>query len=346
MYIAQYSKHVLKFKRPSGTSRGILYERPIWLLKISTQSNPSIFGVGECAPIEGLSIDPIQEMDNKLSELVASINEPSDIDLTDFPSIQFGLEMAIKDLDNGGQKKLFSNKFTNDEKPIVINGLIWMEEISNMRKQIKEKLKLGFNCIKLKIGALNFEDEYQLLKSLRKEFSENDLEIRVDANGSFEIKDVSSKLKRLYELGIHSIEQPIKTGQYDELKKICGDSPLAIALDEELILPRTKSEKHALLAYIKPKYLVFKPTLLGGFEATKEWIKIANSMQIDWWITSALESNIGLNAIAQFCGEFECNLPQGLGTGNLFVSNFKCPLKLNGELLTYSRNEKWGELIL
>ena len=188
MYIAQYSKHVLQFKTPSGTSRGILYERPIWLLKVNFLSKPNIFGIGECSPIEGLSIDPIQEMDPKLAELVGSINEPSDIDLTDFPSIQFGFEMALKDLENGGQKKLFSNKFTNDEKPIVINGLIWMGEISNMRKQVEEKLKLGFNCIKLKIGALNFEEEYQLLKLLRKEFTKKDLEIRVDANGSFEIK--------------------------------------------------------------------------------------------------------------------------------------------------------------
>ncbi len=341
MYEAKYFKYVLKFKKPSGTSRGIINEKPTWFLKILKKDNPDIFGIGECGPIKGLSIDPLNCMDNKLKEVVENINQYKKIDISNFPSIKFGLETALKDFSNEGRRKIFDNNFIKGLKKIHINGLIWMGDSIFMKNQIKEKLDLGFSCIKLKIGALNFKDEFSILKEIRDSFSKESLEIRVDANGAFDTINAIFKLEQLSKLNIHSIEQPIAINQFEEMKQLCSKSPIPIALDEELIKTRTISEKKNLLSFIKPQYLILKPSLLGGFKQTQQWIEIAKNHNIEWWITSALESNIGLNAIAQYCSEFDLKLPQGLGTGNLYNNNIISPLTLDGELLRYDVRKDW-----
>jgi o-succinylbenzoate synthase len=342
MYICEYSKYDLKFINPSGTSRGVLTSKPTWFIKISKKDNPQNFGLGECSPIEGLSIDPLNLIEQKLDEVVENINEIDKINFEKFPCIKFGLEMAEKDLLNNGNRIIYNNNFTQGNKSIRINGLIWMGSTNFMINQIKEKLEKGFSCLKLKIGALNFNDELAILKKIRTQFKDNELEIRVDANGSFELNDVYKNLEKLSQLDIHSIEQPIAINQPDQLQKLCIKSPIAIALDEELIKPRSHNEKEELIKFINPHYIVLKPSLLGGFTKTKQWISIAEKLNIEWWITSALESNIGLNAIAQFCGEYDLKLPQGLGTGNLYKNNIDSPLKLIGEHLSYDKNEEWN----
>tara|TARA_Y100000385_G_scaffold182253_1_gene188238 strand:- start:2768 stop:3817 length:1050 start_codon:yes stop_codon:yes gene_type:complete len=341
MYKAQYFKYTLKFIKPSGTSRGVLRHKPTWFIKVFKKDSPIVFGIGECGPIEGLSVDPTLEMDKKLNEVVENINKLQEIDISDFPSIKFGLETAFKDLNNKGERTIFKNDFNKGLKHIHINGLIWMGESLFMKNQIKEKLDHGFSCLKLKIGALNFKDEFSILKNIRNEFSKDNLELRVDANGAFNPSDAIFKLDQLSKLDIHSIEQPIATNQYEEMKQLCAKSPVPIALDEELIKVRTKNEKENLISFIKPQYLILKPSLLGGFQETKGWIEIAKNQNINWWITSALESNIGLNAIAQYCSEFKLKLPQGLGTGNLYKNNITSPLTLDGELLYYDIKKDW-----
>lgn len=341
MYVAETFFYNLNFINPSGTSRGILHDKPSWFIKIYSKDNPSLYGLGECGPIKGLSIDSIDKIDDKLIELKENINNIKKVNLKQFPSIVFGLESALTDLNNGGKRILFNNGFSKEKKEIKINGLIWMGEPSFMIQQIKEKIDLGFSCLKLKIGALNFNQELEILKQIRTKFSAKNLELRLDANGSFDPKDALVKLKELSKYKIHSIEQPIEINQLKKLKVLCELSPIAIALDEELIKIRDDEEKKELIEYVMPDYLILKPSLLGGFKQTKKWIDIAEKNNIKWWITSALESNIGLNAIAQFCAEFKTNLPQGLGTGNLFNNNFPSPLSLNGEMLAYNHDKNW-----
>ena len=341
MLKAQFLKYTLNFINPSGTSRGVIKEKPSWFLKIHDTSDPIKFGLGECGPILGLSRDNIENYEVKLHELCEKINEFESINLNYHPSIQFGLEMALLDLKNNGKRILFKNDFTNNAKEIKINGLIWMGKMQFMYNQIKDKLNKGFECIKIKIGAINFEDELSLIKKIRTEFGKNDIEIRVDANGAFTPKKAPTVLNKLAHLDIHSIEQPISAGQPIEMKKLCEKTPIPIALDEELINLFNEEEKNELLQYISPQYIILKPSLLGGFKETNEWIKVAAENNISWWITSALESNIGLNAIAQFCGNFNNPLPQGLGTGGLYSNNFISPLTLNGQHLSHKNDINW-----
>ena len=330
--------HNLNFIKPGGTSRGILKTKPTWFIKVFDQINKTRFGLGECGPIQGLSLESIDQMIDKLNEVKKNINELSNIDLSLFPSINFGLETAFLDLKNGGEKVIFKNSFY-DSYPIKINGLIWMGNKDFMINQINSKISDGYSCLKLKIGSIDFNEELSIIKSIRERFSSKILEIRVDANGAFKSKNAINKLELLSKLKIHSIEQPIATNQWKELKEICEKTPLPIALDEELISINDKKEE--FINYIKPQYLVLKPTLLGGFEKTKKWINIAENNNIGWWITSALESNIGLNAIAQFCGNYELKLPQGLGTGQLFSNNIESPLEIEGQELYFRKNKKW-----
>ena len=330
--------HNLNFIKPGGTSRGILKTKPTWFIKVFDQINKTKFGLGECGPIQGLSIESIDQMINKLNEVKKNINELSNIDLSLFPSINFGLETAFLDLKNDGKKVIFKNSFY-DGNPIKINGLIWMGVKDFMINQINSKISDGYSCLKLKIGSIDFNEELSIIKSIRERFSSKILEIRVDANGAFKSKNAINKLELLSKLKIHSIEQPIATNQWKELKEICEKTPLPIALDEELISINDKKEE--FINYIKPQYLVLKPTLLGGFEKTKKWINIAENNNIGWWITSSLESNIGLNAIAQFCGNYELKLPQGLGTGQLFSNNIESPLEIEGQELYFRKNKKW-----
>ena len=294
--------------------------------------------MGECGPIEGLSIEPIDKMMSQLKKVQNSINNLSSLDLNLFPSIQFGIENALKDLKNGGKRIVFKNSFL-EGKPIKINGLIWMGNKDFMISQIKSKIEKGFSCLKLKIGSIDFMEEISILKNIRKKFSSKVLEIRVDANGAFSSKDIFKKLDTLEELKIHSIEQPIATNQWSYLKEICEKSPIPIALDEELI--QLKKKKNEFIEYISPHYLVLKPTLIGGFKETKKWINIAEKNNIKWWVTSALESNVGLSAIAQFCGNYQLSLPQGLGTGQLFSNNISSPLEIKGENIFYKNDKTW-----
>ena len=338
---ASIRKYQFRFRFDAGTSRGVLRTRESWFLLLEHEN--SITGIGECAPLKGLSIDDRSDFEDKLNKTCLMLNKgdyPSDLHL--FPSLMFGLEMAQMDLKNGGERVLFTSPFTEGNASIRINGLVWMGGSDFMKQQIKEKLTKGFRCIKLKIGALNFDEELGLIKEVRKEFGPEDIEIRVDANGAFTPEEAPDKLKRLAELKLHSIEQPIRAGKWDEMASLCSQSPLPIALDEELIGVHSQEERNRLLSILKPKYIILKPGLLGGFAACKEWINIAEANKAGWWVTSALESNIGLNAIAQWTFTLGNELYQGLGTGQLFSNNFDCPLFIESGLLRYDPHGSWN----
>jgi o-succinylbenzoate synthase len=339
---ANYKKYILNFKNPSGTSRGILRTKETWFIILTENGK---IGVGETGLFRGLSIDDISDYEDKLIWVCNNIDlglENLLKALYEFPSIQFGLEQAFLSLNSEDKFELFPSQFTRGEKSIPINGLVWMGEKDFMKNQIKEKLSIGFSCIKMKIGAIDFDTEIELLKSIRKEFSPNEIELRVDANGAFNPKDALEKLKILSELEIHSIEQPIKQGQVNDMSELCAKTPLPIALDEELIGVFSYEEKKKLLKTIKPQYIILKPSLIGGFAGSKEWINLADQTNCGWWITSALESNIGLNAIAQFTDTLQSDLPQGLGTGGLFTNNFDSPLEVKNGTLQYNPKQNWN----
>jgi len=342
---ASWKKYDLHFKRPSGTSRGILKTKTSYFIFLEVNG---LAGVGECGLLKGLSIDDVPEYEKKLNDVCQRISIFSDDDtlLNKFPSIQFGVEMALYDINNGAKKKFFDNPFYESAKGIDINGLVWMGSKEFMLEQIKQKIEHDFSCIKLKIGAIDFNTEIELLKNIRTEYSENDIELRVDANGAFSAKEAYEKLSILSELKIHSIEQPIKQGQYEEMARLCETTPLPIALDEELIGISSIEQKKNLLEILKPQYIILKPSLVGGFKKSEEWIDIAKKNNIGWWITSALESNIGLNAIAQFTSYLNTTMPQGLGTGQLYTNNFPSPLEIENAKLFYRKNEAWDLSLL
>ena len=338
---AYYFKHILNFNQPSGTSRGILTFKETWFLKIEDENN---FGIGECSMLRGLSIDDRFDFEEKLNWVCENINLGFNhlLDkLLDFPSIKFGLETAFLDFRSDTPFILYPSNFTQGEVSIPINGLIWMGNKSFMKEQIKTKIKLGFSCIKIKVGAIDFQTELNLIKYLRNEYSVNDIEIRVDANGGFSPKDSLEKLKQLSKLDIHSIEQPIAPGQYEQMAQLCEESPIPIALDEELIGINDVTKRLNLLQIINPKYIILKPSLIGGFVSTQSWINLAKKESVGWWITSALESNIGLNAIAQWTYVLGISRPQGLGTGKLFSNNIDSPLEINNGRLFYLPSKKW-----
>ena len=341
MIKASFKKYILRFKNPSGTSRGVLRTKETWFIILEKEGKT---GIGETGLFRGLSIDDVANYEEKLNWACVNIQlglEHLLAELIEFPSIQFGLEQAFLSLKNRNRFELFPSKFTKGEEVIDINGLIWMGEKQFMKNQIKEKLKAGFRCIKMKIGAIDFDTEIALLSAIRKEFSSKEIELRVDANGAFNPKNALEKLQRLAELDLHSIEQPIKQGQFQEMAKLCRETPLPIALDEELIGVFSSEEKKKIIAEINPQYIILKPSLVGGFAGSIEWIKFAEEQNIGWWITSALESNIGLNAIAQFTYQLQNKLPQGLGTGSLFTNNFNSPLQVNNGTLQYNPTLNW-----
>ncbi len=344
MLKARYFKHTLNFKRPSGTSRGVLNTKESWFILVWNIDAPEVVGIGECGLLKGLSLDDVDNYEEKLKEVCNRVNEHETMltgELNSFPSIQFGLEMALLDLNTKGSKQFIRSPFITSNTPISINGLIWMGEKEFMLEQIKSKLETGFRCVKLKIGAIDFEQELDLLKFIRNQFTEDDLELRVDANGAFTPENAIEKLKRLSELDLHSIEQPIKQGQIEEMAKLCDNPPFPIALDEELIAVTEKEAKHELLNQILPQYIILKPSLIGGIKGTNEWIEAAGELSIPWWITSALESNIGLNAIAQYTSSLGNPLPQGLGTGQLYTNNIDSPLEVIGDQLYYNPELDW-----
>lgn len=333
-----------EFQQPAVTSRGILLKKPVYFLLLYDISNPANVGVGECSLFPGLSIDDVDGFEKKLSHVVKQINNGSlnfKTPLHEWPSINFALETALKDFKNSASKILYKSDFTKGKEAISINGLIWMGNKNEMYSQIKTKLREGFKCLKLKIGGLNFNDEYEILSYLRNKFSKEDLEIRLDANGAFSPKEALDKINQLAELEIHSIEQPIMPAQLEEMAVVCEKSSIPVALDEELIGKYPKDNKLQLLKIINPHYLVLKPGLLGGIKACEEWIKLAEEKNIGWWITSSLETNIGLNAIAQWTYTLNNKMPHGLSTGRMFKNNIESPIALTGEKLYYFPQKKW-----
>ncbi|MCL6460645.1 MAG: o-succinylbenzoate synthase [Flavobacterium micromati] len=338
---ATYHKYILNFKRPSGTSRGVMNTKETWFIILEQDGKK---GIGECGILRGLSIDDRPDYEEKLQWTCANIHLGKDLlweALLEFPSIQFGIEMAFQSVASETPFLLFPSEFTDGKKSMEINGLVWMGNEAFMKEQIEEKLAEGFRCIKLKIGAIDFDKELQLLRFIRQHFTPEQVEIRVDANGAFNLDLALDKLTQLTEFKLHSIEQPVAKNNTDTMAELCKVSPLPIALDEELIGVFNEEDKEKLLIKIKPKYIILKPSFVGGFRGTQQWISLAEKHKIGWWITSALESNIGLNAIAQWTFLQRNLMPQGLGTGGLYTNNFDCPLVvLDGELW-YEKKLKW-----
>jgi o-succinylbenzoate synthase len=338
---ATYYKYILNFKQPSGTSRGVLKTKETWFIIIASEEKN---GMGECGLFKGLSIDDRPDYEEKLQWVCENIHQGLNyllLELIEFPSIQFGLEMAFKSFESQNLFELFPSKFTQNQASIPINGLVWMGAEAFMKQQIKDKIEAGFSCIKIKIGAIDFQTEINLLKSIRNEFTSKDIELRVDANGAFMPSEALERLKILSEYDLHSIEQPIKQGQIEAMAVLCEQTPLAIALDEELIGVFSVTNKQKLLQIINPQYIILKPSLVGGFQGCDDWINLAENQNIGWWITSALESNVGLNAIAQYTFSKQTDVPQGLGTGGLFSNNFESPLLVNNGTLRYDKQVNW-----
>ena len=338
---ASYCNYLLQFKNPSGTSRGVLTEKETWFIILKKDGKQ---GIGECGLLRGLSCDDRPDYEDKLKWACQNIHLGLDKlwhELLEFPSIQFGLEIAFQSLESTNPFLLFPSEFTNGQDKIVINGLVWMGSEEFMKSQIEQKLQEGFHCIKLKIGALDFDVELNLLQFIRNHFSTKKIEIRVDANGAFTKNEALEKLNKLAVYNIHSIEQPIAKNQLDAMQALCRSSPLPIALDEELIGVFSLEDKEKLLQKINPQFIILKPSFIGGFKGTLQWIELAEKYKINWWITSALESNIGLNAIAQWAYLKKNPLPQGLGTGGLYINNFACPLEVKGGFLNYNTAIDW-----
>lgn len=337
MYTIKTVPRRLHFKQPAGTSRGSYTTRDVWYLHLTSDKYPDRVGIGECAPLPKLSCDDMQGYESVLAHICNEVTEQGGFSvesLRDYPSILFGLETAFRHLERGCFE-LWDTPFSRGEVGIPINGLIWMGDYKKMLEQIEAKMAVGFRCIKLKIGAINFEEELALLRFIRFHFSAKEVELRVDANGAFAPADAMEKLKRLAELDLHSIEQPIRAGQWEDMARLTAETPLPIALDEELIGINIPERKQCLLDSVHPQYIILKPSLHGGMAGGNEWIREAEKRNIGWWITSALESNIGLNAIAHWCATFNNPLPQGLGTGALFTDNVDMPLEVRKDSLWY-----------
>ncbi|WP_333600605.1 o-succinylbenzoate synthase [Flavobacterium sp.] len=339
---ATYHKYILHFKQPSGTSRGVLTTKETWFIILEENGKR---GIGECGILRGLSADDRPDYEEKLKWTCENIHLGKDQLwdlLLEFSSIQFGVEMAFLSLQSETPFDLFPSDFTKNNKSISINGLVWMGDEAFMKQQIEAKISEGFNCIKLKIGAIDFDKELDLLRFIRANFDENTIEIRVDANGAFDSNEALFKLNQLTGFKLHSIEQPIQKNQTDTMSVLCKSTPIPIALDEELIGVFSLEAKEKLLQKIRPQYIILKPSFIGGFRGTLEWIALAEKLNIGWWITSALESNVGLNAIAQFTFLQNNPMPQGLGTGSLYTNNFDCPLTVSKGQLWYDTTKSWN----
>ena len=339
---ATYHKYILHFKQPSGTSRGVLTDKETWFLVLEENGKK---GIGECGILRGLSADDRPDYEEKLQWVCENIHLGAEKlweELMEFPSIQFGVEMAFLSLQSENPFVLLPSKFTSGEASMVINGLVWMGDEAFMKRQIEEKIEQGFRCIKMKIGAIDFEKEKALLRFIRQNFDAETIEIRVDANGAFSENDALDKINQITGFQIHSIEQPIQKNKTDTMSVLCKNTQLPIALDEELIGVFSLADKEALLRKIRPQYIILKPSFIGGFRGTAEWIALAEKYKIGWWITSALESNIGLNAIAQFTFLQNNPMPQGLGTGALYTNNFESPLQVAQGQLWYRNGVEWA----
>jgi o-succinylbenzoate synthase len=346
MLQASVFSRAFRFGFKARTSRGLMKDKTSWFIKLFDSAAPEQFGIGECGPLPGLSIDHTPDFEGVLFSVIQAINEGKvTLDSIDsivpsgYPSLTFGLETARLDFANGGRRVIFRNDFLTG-KTIPINGLIWMGDMDFMMNQINQKIAQGFRCIKLKVGGLDFDRECDVLDYLRKRYFRENIEIRLDANGAFKLDDALYKLSELAKFNVHSIEQPIKPG-FPEMEELCRKSPIPVAFDEELIGKQSPEKKEALLRLLKPKYIVLKPTLHGGFKGTGEWIEIASALDIGWWITSALESSIGLNAICQFTANYQISIPQGLGTGMIYENNFESPLVVEKGLIRFDEHRAW-----
>lgn len=335
----QFCPYVLNFKEPGGTSRGVMTEKITCLLRLFDEKIPEKFAIGEAGIFPGLSPEADDRFFYKLMELQANIRIGKSTDLTQFPSLQSGLEQVIRDFTGGCNGVYFESPFVHGEESIEINGLVWMGDYDQMIERIEKKLNAGYRCIKIKVGAIDWRKEVEMIRYIRDRYDMHQVEIRVDANGGFDMDNAIPRLKRLADLGVHSIEQPIKAGNPMLMHFLCEVSPLPIALDEELIGKFTTESKRNMLDEIKPAYIVLKPSLIGGFSGAGEWLKLANERNIGWWVTSALESNIGLNALAQWVATLHTEMAQGLGTGGVFTNNFPSPIYLEGDRLKYRSDD-------
>jgi o-succinylbenzoate synthase len=345
MIRASCIKKNLFFNRPAETSRGVLTQKPSWYIILADNEEPDVEGIGECSVIPGLSRETEEDVDRKIHEICRIINDKGEVgsfDLAGFPSLAFGIETALTDLKTGGKRILFPSSFTEGRSFIRINGLIWMGSKDYILHQVEEKLVQGFGCLKFKIGSLHPEEDLQLIKSVRNRFPASELELRADANGAFSFDSALEIMKKLADLEVHSIEQPIKPDRWEEMALLCMKAPVPVALDEDLLGKYDPEEKGILVSRIKPQFLVLKPGLLGGFQQAMEYIELAKRKNIGWWVTSALESNIGLNAIAQWTFTFSSSMAQGLGTGKLYQQNISCPLSLEGDRLFFRPGEEWN----
>ncbi|MGD9992612.1 MAG: enolase C-terminal domain-like protein [Salinivirgaceae bacterium] len=343
MLKASIHPYTFVFNFPGGTSRGVLTEKPSWFIKLWNDTEPEVYGLGEVSIIPDLSPENPLALAKKLDEvaLQPEIYIQKHNLLEGFPALRFGLETAWLDLQNGGNRILFPSDFTLGKQGIRINGLIWMADKTQMMQRIQEKMEQGFTCIKIKVGAIEFKQELELLKFIRQQFDARSLEIRVDANGAFTPENAMDKLEQLSKFQLHSIEQPIKQGQWENMHRLCRNSPIPIALDEELIGIEDKQQRIHLLESILPQYIILKPSLIGGLYDAKEWSQLAKERNIAWWLTSALEGNIGLNALAQWTFINGSAMPQGLGTGQVYANNINAPLEIQGERLWYNPEKSW-----
>jgi o-succinylbenzoate synthase len=346
-----YLKRTLQFRFEAGTSRGVMRTRDVFWIKVCRQGDRDQVGWGEAAPLAGLSPDfgpgfemllagILREANARIWDLEEEsvLQQVKNLVPFSLPSLRFGLETALLDLTNGGRKRILANSFFDQGTPIPINGLIWMGTKEFMLQQINQKLEEGFACLKMKIGAIDFDQELELLRYIREQEVAKNLVLRIDANGAFSPLEALGKLEQLQDFGIHSIEQPIGVGQWEAMRELAQKSPIPIALDEELI---GKSNKEELLDFIKPQFIILKPSLVGGILETREWIRLAEARGIGWWMTSALESAIGLNAISQLTSTYLPSLPQGLGTGKLYANNLESPLVVQSGEIRYEQSGTW-----
>jgi o-succinylbenzoate synthase len=323
---ASYARHDLVYKKPIRTSRGEMTDHTAWYLRLGSAGSART-GWGEASPLPGLSVDDIASIEHALQQVCEAFNKHAQPDrdlLHKFPSVAFAVETALKDLQGSRPFILYPSSFT-EGSPLSINGLVWMATPEQMLEEAFSKIRSGYDCIKFKVGAHDFDEECRMIEAVRRQFSSFRLSIRLDANGAFTAHDAREKLKDLSRFDIHSIEQPVKPGQPDLMAALCSERKIPVALDEELIgIP--SSGRNKLLRMLKPSWIILKPGLLGGIRECEDWITCAEAVGTGYWVTSALESNIGLNAIAQWAATLPVALPQGLGTGALYQNNIPFPL--------------------
>jgi o-succinylbenzoate synthase len=351
---ATYTKKTFHFNFDARTSRGQMKDKTSWFIKVWDERDRTVVGIGECGPLPGLSIDYRPDFEEKLSTTLDQLEHLTSTDIARirlseivgeaFPSITFALETALGDLAQGGKRIIFDNQFIKGLR-IPINGLVWMGHFDFMLRQVEEKILKGFTCIKLKVGGIDFDLECELLARIRRKFSRDHVTLRLDANGAFTAQNVLQRLQTLSQFGIHSIEQPLKAG-FSLTKDVCSESPIPIAVDEELIGLHSRESKEEMLDRLKPQFIVVKPSLHGGLSGAAEWIQFAESRSIGWWITSALESNIGLNAICQFTANYPITMHQGLGTGTIYERNIPSPLTVDEGSIFLDNQLSWDVAVI